>query len=80
MGAPLVPISLCSVVDKEESDVDHFINLPVIPPIMLLSTALQSFIEETITDGTLLALRCFVSNACFGSLTLPVHVIEAVPL
>ncbi len=69
------------MVDEEESDVDHCsINLPVIPPIMLLSTALQSFIEETITDGTLLALRRFVSNACFGSLTLPVHVIEAVPL
>ena len=52
----------------------------VVLPIIMESKALQYFLEQSATDGTLVAIRRFVATACFGSFTLPLDIIEGVPL
>ena len=51
-----------------------------IPLIRLHSVALQSFISETITDGMTAAICHLVCSACFGTSTLPIDVMQSVPL
>jgi hypothetical protein len=52
----------------------------LVPPITLQSNALQSFLQQSSTVGTLAAIHRFIATACFGSFTLPLDIIEGVPL
>ena len=52
----------------------------VVPPAILGSASLQCFLEKTIEEGMLVAIRHFVGGACFGSTSLSRGVIDTVPL
>ena len=52
----------------------------VVPPAILGSASLQLFLEKTIEEGMLVAIRHFVSGACFGLTSLSRKVIDTVPL
>jgi hypothetical protein len=66
--------------DGSGSVSDEVVQHRLVPPIILQSNALQCFLMQSSTDGTLAAIPCFVAIACFGSFTLPLDIIEAVPL
>jgi hypothetical protein len=66
--------------DGSGSVSDEVVEHRLVPPIILQSNALQCFLMQSSTDGMLAALRRFVATACFGSSTLPLDIIEAVPL
>jgi hypothetical protein len=67
--------------DGSGSDTDDVIGRRlVVPPIILQSKALQSFVEQAATVGMLASIRRFVATACFGSFTLPLDIINGVPL
>lgn len=52
----------------------------VVPPVVLQSNALQSFLDRSIADGTLAAIRHYVCGACFGTSMLARDVINSVPI
>jgi hypothetical protein len=64
-----------SKLDNEEPS-----RFQAIPPIVLKSQILQSFLDHSIVKGMLPTLRRFVSSACLGSITLDSNVIESVPI
>ena len=66
--------------ETESSDMDAQLPHLVVHPIKLRSKVLQEFLVHSITDGMLLALRRFVSSACFSCATLQLDVVEEVPL
>jgi hypothetical protein len=66
--------------DGSGSVSDEVVEHRLVPPIILQSNALQCFLMQSSTDGTLPAIRRFVATACFGSFTLPLDIIQAVPL
>ena len=58
---------------------DDFLPLTV-PQDVLRSTALQIFLNKSISDGMLAAIRNFVGGACFSTSMLPRNVVDTVPL
>ncbi len=62
-------------MDPEE----EFIPL-LVPPAVLRSKALQDFLDRSIAEGMLSAIRHFVGGACFSSSLVPRNAIESVPL
>ena len=53
---------------------------PTVPPAVLCSKALQIFLNNSISDGMLAAIRHFVCGACFSTSMLPRNVVDTVPL
>jgi hypothetical protein len=66
--------------DGSGSDTDNVIGQRLVLPIILQSNTLQSFFEQSATDGTLRHICHFVSATCFGSFTLLLDIIEGVPI
>jgi hypothetical protein len=66
--------------DGSGSVSDKVIEHRLASPIILRSNALQCFLMQSSTDGTLATIRRFVATAYFGLFTLPLDIIEAVPL
>jgi hypothetical protein len=54
--------------------------IPVLPPAILCSMSLQRFLNKSIADGMLAAIRHFVGGACFSTSMLTRDVVDSVPL
>jgi hypothetical protein len=68
------------ICDDDTSSTAVPTQAKVVPPIILQSSVLQVFLEHTVRDGMLLALRRFVSSSCFGCRNLQLDAVEEVPL
>jgi hypothetical protein len=61
-------------------DMDAINIPPEVPLIVLHSTALQTFLNRSINEGMVMAIRHLVCGACFSTSRLPIPVIQTILL
>jgi hypothetical protein len=67
-------------IDSDWNDPTEQVIPLVVPPTVLCSKALQIFLNKSISDGMLVAIRHFVGGACYSTSMLGRNVMETVPL
>jgi hypothetical protein len=66
-------------VTNDDNSEDTDLVCPV-PAVSFSSKGLQIFLDNTIKVGMISAIRHFVCGACFGSRTVPLEIINTVPV
>ena len=66
--------------DDDIMDNEDYLAANTVPPVVLQSPSLQVFLNRSIDDGMLAAIRNYVGGACYATTMLPRHVIESVPI
>jgi hypothetical protein len=78
-SAAVVEYPVETTCDASE-DMDAINIPPEVPLIVLHSTALQTFLNRSINEGMVMAIRHLVCGACFSTSRLPIPVIQTILL